>query len=327
MDYFNASREGNWEDGKNILFRNQSEENFAEKAGIRVEDLRGKISSGKSTLLKARESRLRPGLDDKILTSWNALMLKGYTDAYRVFGEERFLQAALRNAVFLKKNAMGKNGAMTRNHKDGKSSIQGFLDDYAFTISAFTALYQSTFDEKWLHTAQKLTEYVLSQFYDRRSGMFYFTNEQNADLIARNMELSDNVIPGSNSEMANNLFVLGHYFYEDRYIRMAEQMLANVQEDLHKNLFYYSNWAILELNFINKPLEVAILGEDYSSIRASMEEHYHPFVLLSGGSSEGKLKLLEGKLVEGETTIYVCREKICQLPVTDVSGALRQMKN
>jgi len=327
IEYYNITEEGNWEESKNILFRNQDDEKFAEQSGIKMEVLHETLLSGKSVLLKARELRVRPGLDDKILTSWNALMLRGYTDAYRVFGEEKFLKAALKNAEFLNKNAIRGKGEMTRNHKDGRSSIQGFLDDYAFTISAFTGLYQATFDEKWLNTAKKLTDYTLQYFYDKPSGMFFYTNEQKANLIARNMETSDNVIPGSNSEMAMNLFVLGHFFYEDSYMRISEQMLANVQEDLHKNLFYFSNWAMLELGFINRPHEVAILGKDFDEARKSMDEQYLPFVLLSGGKSEGGLQLLKGKLVNGQTTIYVCRDKTCKLPVTDAVQAVQQLKN
>jgi uncharacterized protein YyaL (SSP411 family) len=325
IDYYNITRDGNWEHGNNILYRLENDADFALREGITPENLAEVIQSCKTQLLEEREKRIRPGLDDKILTSWNALMLRGYTDAYRVFGEERFLTAALENAEFLVKNAINSHGEVTRNYKNGKSSIPGFLDDYAFTISAFTGLYQATFDEKWLKTARKLTEYAVEHFSENNSGMFYYTGAGNADLIARNMEISDNVIPGSNSEMARNLFILGHYLYNDSYIERARQMLSNVYEDMHKNIYYYSNWASLELHFIKKPYEVAILGEDYGNIRTSLDKHYLPFMLVSGGNSEGSLTLLEGKLVDGQTTIYVCREKACKLPVTNVEDALVQL--
>ena len=116
--------------------------------------------------MKVRNKRVKPGLDDKILTSWNALMLKGYIDAYRAFGEERFLKTALKNADFLTNNAIGKNGEITRNYKNGKSSVPGLLDDYSFTISAFIDLYQATFDEKWLYKANELTDYTILHFFD-----------------------------------------------------------------------------------------------------------------------------------------------------------------
>ena len=153
-----------------------------------------------------RNKRVKPGLDDKILTSWNAMMLRGYIDAYRAFGEERFLNSAIKNADFLSNNAISRNNEITRNYKNGKSSIPGLLDDYSFTISAFIDLYQATFDEKWLYKANELTDYTILHFFDTSSGMFYYTPDNHSDLIARKMEITDNVIPSSNSEMAMNLF-------------------------------------------------------------------------------------------------------------------------
>ena len=128
-------------------------------------------------MLKARSKRVRPALDDKILTSWNALMLKGYVDAYRIFDEQKFLDVALKNADFILKNIKKQDNRLDRNFKNGKSSINGFLDDYAFTIEAFIALYQASFDEKWLEEAQQLSAYVIAHFYDKKSGMFYYTSD------------------------------------------------------------------------------------------------------------------------------------------------------
>jgi uncharacterized protein YyaL (SSP411 family) len=325
MDYYNITEEGNWEEGRNILCRKQGDLEFAESYGLALSSLQDKITSGKSTLLEIRETRIRPTLDNKILTSWNALMLKGYIDACRVFGEERFLNSALKNADFLLKYAINEDGNITRNPKNDKSPIHGFLDDYAFTISAFIGLYQAMFDEKWLATANKLAGYVLKYFQDETSGMFYYTHEEYTDLIARNIEISDNVISGSNSEMARNLFALGNYFYEESYIRKSEQMLANVLEDVHRNIFYFSNWGILELNLISKPFEVAVLGDECEPVRKELDGHYLPDVLLSGGRQEGVLELHENKLLAGQTTIYVCRDRVCRLPVTEVSEALEQL--
>ncbi|MFC2112182.1 thioredoxin domain-containing protein [Bacteroidota bacterium] len=325
IEYFNITPEGNWEDGKNIPFRDGSDDKLAEKLGLSPPQIQKKIFVQKSQLLKAREKRVRPGLDDKILSSWNALMLRGYVDAYTAFNDQKFLDAAVRNAEFLLQNAISESGEMTRNHKEGKSTIHGFLDDYAFTISAFIGLYQATFDERWLSTANKLTAYSMEHFHDQNSGMFFYTHKEHSKLIARNMEISDNVIPGSNSEMAKNLFILGHYYYNEDYLRISEQMLANVQEDMQKNVFYFSNWAILELNFINKPYEVVILGDEYGSFQKELNNKYMPDAILSGGKQEGDLALHKNKLQEKQTTIYVCRGKMCKLPVITVSQALEQI--
>ncbi|MEX0981905.1 MAG: thioredoxin domain-containing protein [Bacteroidales bacterium] len=326
MNYYNVTNSGNWEHGKNILFRKQSDEEFAAKHKMNVDELRKIISEGETVLLKARSKRIRPGLDDKILTSWNALMLKGYVHAYRAFGEERFLKAALRNADFLLKNAIT-DGGITRNYKNGKSSIPGFLDDYAFVISAFIELYQATFDEKWLNEANELTGYTIKHFFDASSGMFFYSHNEHSNLISRKMEVSDNVIPASNSEMAKNLFFLGTLLYNEKYLGMAKQMLINVQNDVYQNIYFYSNWGIVEAQFISQPYEVAIVGKEYGTMRKEMDQHYLPNTLLLGGENEGSLELLQNKTIKGQTTIYVCRDKTCKLPVTTVQQALHQIKD
>lgn len=326
VDYYNVSKSGNWEHGKNILFRKQTDEEFAARHNIKVEDLNKTIANSKAALLKARNKRIRPGLDDKILTSWNALMLRGYVHAYRAFGEKGFLKAALKNADFLLENATTVDGGMTRNYKDGKSSIPAFLDDYAFVISAFIELYQATFDEQWLNKANELTGYTIEHFFDTSSGMFFYTHDDHSSLISRKMEVSDNVIPASNSEMAKNLFLLGTLLYNEKYVETAKQMLTNVQQEVHQNIYFYSNWGVVEAHFIHQPYEVAIVGKDFEVMRKEVDQHYLPHVLLLGGKNESNLELLENKLIEGQTTIYVCQEKVCKMPVTEVSKVLEQIK-
>ena len=205
------------------------------------------------------------------------------------------------------------------------ASINAFLDDYAFTISAFISLYQTTFDEKWIQDARHLTDYVIAHFHDPASGMFFYTSDIDPDLIARKMEVMDNVIPASNSEMAKNLYVLGTYFSKDDYTSLAKQMLNNVKAATFKSGAYFANWDILMSWFASPPYEVAILGDDYESIRKAFNTKYLPHVFFSGGTNEGKLSLLEGKLIKGQTTIYVCRNNTCKLPVTDVKEALEQI--
>ncbi|MDN5200104.1 thioredoxin domain-containing protein [Fulvivirgaceae bacterium BMA10] len=326
IDYYSIEEDGNWEHGNNILLREMKDEDFAEAHGLSVADLKEQVSKAKKLLLEARENKIRPGLDDKILTAWNALMIKGYADAYRVFDEETFLEMALKNAAFIKDKALSKNGQLTRNYKDGKASINAFLDDYAFTIEAFIALYQATFEEQWLFEAEKLLKYSLDHFFDEASGMFFYTSDLDPDLIARKMEVADNVIPSSNSAMAKNLYILGEYLYNEDYISKARQMLNNVKDKLNEGGPYYGNWDIVMSYFVNQPYEVAIVGDDFEAKRKAMDQHFLPNVLFMGGKNEGKLPLLENKLVEGRTTIYVCQNKSCRLPVTEVDRALTQIK-
>ena len=323
--YYNITSDGNWEHGNSILLRNETDETVADRFNISVTELNQKINDSKVKLMQVRNSRVKPGLDDKVLSSWNALMITGYTKAYRVFNEDRFLVSAITNANFLLQNAIAADGEMTRNFKNSKASINALLDDYAFTIAAFIELYQATFNEKWLTEAGKLTVYVLEHFFDDESKMFFYTHNQYADLIARKMELSDNVIPSSNSEMAKNLFLLGHFLGKDDYISKAKQMLINVEADVQRNIYFYANWGMLQALFTSPLYELAIMGDDFENKRQQFDVHYLPNTIFLGGNTEGKLVLLENKLITGQTTIYVCRDKACELPVTDVDNALAQI--
>jgi len=312
MDYYNVTEKGNWEDGVNILLKKASNKAIAQKYNITENELMQRIYEAKEMLLHERSKRIRPGLDDKMLTAWNGLMIKGYIDAYKAFDNEKYLKIALRNAEFINQKLKSDDNRLNRNYKNGKGTINGFLDDYAFTIDAFIAIYQATFNEKWLSNALELTDYCLAHFYDEISGMFYYTSDTDAALIARKMELSDNVIPSSNSAMAKNIYVLGHYFYNDNYIEMAKKMLYNVQKSTVTGGAYFANWDILMTWLATAPYEVAIVGEHCEAKRKEFELEYSPNVFLSGGKTEGTLELLKGKLVAGETTVYVCQNKVCR---------------
>jgi len=275
--------------------------------------------------MKARDNRVRPGLDDKILTSWNALMLKGYVDAYRAFNEETYLSIALDNANFLIDKCRRKDGGLNRNYKNGRSTINGFLDDYSLTIEAFIALYQVTFDEKWLTTAHELAQYAIDHFYDAETRMFFYTSDEDEALIARKKEISDNVISSSNSSIAKALFYLGHYYYKDEFIEMASSMLNNVKEQLTPNGPYYANWASLMTHFVQPIYEIAIAGDEAGQRRVELDTDYLPHVIFMGGKKEGNLELMQNKLIDGQTTIYVCQDKTCKLPVTKAEEAISLM--
>lgn len=325
IDYYSVTDNGNWENGSNILLKSGDDKKIAEKYNVTEAELNKRITEAKNILLAEREKRIRPGLDDKILTSWNALMLKAYVDAYRIFDDENYLEAALKNAEFINSKIKSKDNRLYRNYKNDKASINAFLDDYAFTIEAFISLYQATFNEKWLSEAKELLDYAVTHFYNKTSGMFYYTSDLDPELIARKMEISDNVIPSSNSAMGKNLFVLGKYFSNDEYIMMSKKMLNNVGQNTIKNGAYFANWNILLAWFVSDPYEIAIVGDDFELKRKEFDKHYLPNVFLSGGAKEGNLPLLENKLVKGQTTIYVCRNKTCKLPVSDTNEAKKQI--
>ena len=322
-DYYSITAKGNWENKKNILYHSDSLEEVANRHQVTVSDLEKILMAAREQLLIVRNKRIHPSLDDKILTSWNALMLSAYVDAYWALEEPVYLDVAINNAKFLKENMLKEDGKLWRSYANGKPSIDAFLDDYALLANASIKLYQATFDMQWLSLARSVTDYAILHFQDEATGFFYYTSNS-SQLIARKMEVADQVIPSSNSVMAEVLFKLGEYYSDDRYLTMSNRMLNQVTEEIGKEGLYYANWARLLGMHYFQPYEVAIMGDASLDKAKSLMTHYLPNVLLMGGTSEN-LPLLENKSVEGKTIIYVCRDKVCKLPVTEVDRALAQI--
>ena len=322
-EYYNINNYGLWEKGNYVLIRKNSDEEIIKKHNISIDELKQKKTFWKKTLLTEREKRSRPRLDDKSLTSWNALMLTGYLNAYRVFGEDRFLKIAQKNASFIINKQLREDGGLYHSYKDGKSTINGYLEDYASTIDAFIILYENTFNEKWLNTARDLTNYTFDHFHDDSNKMFYFTSDEDASLVTRNVEYRDNVIPASNSIMAKNLFKLSHYYDNETYAKTAKIMLNNVSTEIQNYPSSFSNWLDLMLNYTNDYYEVAIAGNSAFKKIQELNNHYLPNKLLAATEAENKMPLLLNRYNDDETMIYVCVNKACKLPVTEVKEALK----
>ena len=325
--YFNVNENGLWENGNYVLFRNQSDKAFALQNKLTLSELDSKVKNWKQILLSAKNKRPRPHLDDKTLTSWNALMIKGYVSAYRAFKNPHYKEVALKNANFIVKNQFQKDGSLYHSYKDGKSSIVGFSEDYATVIDAFISLYQITLDEKWLNKAKQLTNYAMTHFWDKKSNLFYFTSNAATGLITRKMEIADNVIPGSNSILAQNLFLLGHYYSNDTYSKTAQQMLNNVKEEALQSPTEYYNWLNLMLNYTGAYFEVAISGKDAMAKTSQLQSYYLPNILIAGATKESKLPILENRFAADQTYIYVCVDKACKMPEKEVTVAVSKIKN
>jgi uncharacterized protein YyaL (SSP411 family) len=211
------------------------------------------------------------------------------------------------------------------NYKDGKSTIDGFSEDYAHTIAAFIELYQATFDEQWLELSKKLMDYTMTHFLSKENSMFYFTSDNANNLIARKIDVLDNVIASSNSVLAESLFKLGHYYSNKSYTNLANQMLSNMNEDIENSPSGYTNWLVLYLNYSNPYYEVAISGPEAHSKLKALDRSYLPNILISGSNKNSDLPLLENKFIEDETFIYVCVNGTCKLPVEMAAKALEQI--
>ncbi len=323
-DYYRVSKKGNWENGNNILSPKMEKIEFAKKHNLTLEQFNKLLNKANSQLLNSREKRIRPSTDNKILTSWNALMITGLVDAYKAFGNDDYLQMALKNANFIETNMLLNDGSLYRNYMNGKSSITAFHDDYATLAQAFIDLYSVTFNKHWLTLSKKLTDYCVEHFLDDKSKMFFYTSDVSEKLIARKFELSDNVIPSSNSIMAKVLLKLGHYYDNENYIDISNKMLSHVIENINQSGPWYANWAQLYGMAVYGLYEVAIVGDDYKKINQKLQLNYLPTSIFLGGDTEN-LPLLDDKYVNGKTLIYVCKNKTCKLPTSSVNMAMEQI--
>lgn len=318
--YYSVNGTGYWEDGNYILLRSMSDEKFANQQGWTIDELEVHVNRVNALLKTERNHRTPPGLDDKCLTSWNAILLKGCVDAYFAFGDDYFLHLALKNARWIKNTQRGSDGTLKRTYKNGKSSIDGFLEDYAHAIAAFISLYQATFDSEWLHLAQEWTDFTLENFQDPTSKMFYFTSKDST-LIARKMELNDNVIPASNSVMASNLYLLGTLYQRPDYIEICQQMIANVYDGMEHYGSGYSKWADVLMHFIQPAVEVCITGPDWKANLGELTKQYLPHAIFAGGEKDD-LPILSNRIVPSTNQLFVCKEHVCMAPEQEVAKIL-----
>ncbi len=326
-NYFGINSYGLWEEEKYHLIRKFTNEEFSKKYDVSLNKLNKKVAQWRSLLTKHRSKKNKPRLDDKILTSWNALTLKGYVDAYKAFDDSHFLNIALKNANFIKENLIKQNGEVFRNYKNGKASINAYLEDYATLINAYLSLYQVTFDSQWLSLSKKLTDYVFNHFYDEKSNFFYYTSNLEKELIAKKIETDDNVIASSNSIMAKNLFLLSHFYENEEYLKVSKQMLHNISPEMNNFPSSHANWLSLYLNYTYPFYEVAISGNKALEKSTLLNKVYLPNKLVAGSLKESNLPLLKNRFSSKETYIYVCINKACKLPTSDVKKAINQLKN
>ena len=325
--YYSTSEVGNWE-YSNILHVTKSKDQILAELELTKPQLQEKLDIINSRLLEERENRVRPGLDDKILTGWNALMISGYIEAYKAFGIKEYLEIALKNAALLNKYQIQKDFRLNRNLKNGKSTINGFLDDYAALIKAFIDLYEVTLSDEWIEKANGLVDYVTKHFRNEENGMFHLTSNLDSPLISKSIETTDNVIPGTNSTMARNLARLGEITYNESYQTMSKQMLSNMIQNLEEASTpgFYSNWMQLWLDKLISPFEIVVIGPEASTFAAKLNKEYLAnSIVLGDVAPNNEIPLLKNKFVDGQTLIYVCENKVCQLPVDNVEDALSSM--
>ncbi|MEM9821064.1 MAG: thioredoxin domain-containing protein, partial [Bacteroidota bacterium] len=246
-EFYDVSEEGNWEE-KNILWRREPLEAFAERRQLDPEDFRQNLSESKAKLMQARAQRIRPGLDDKHLLSWNALQCIAYAKAYSALQDPTYLQAAERNLEFMLKNfKKGADFSLFHTYKNGKAQYDAFLEDYAYLIEALLEVYFVNFDLDLIHQATAFLEYVIAHFYDTDHHLFYFTSNDQSDVIVRKKDIYDSAIPSGNAVMAGNLWRLAILLDEAKYKQMATDMLLAVRTSILRYPLSFGQWSRVAL--------------------------------------------------------------------------------
>ena len=321
-EYYDVQRSGNWE-GKNALRVVEDEAKLIQKHSLDEESFKTKISAFKEAALKVRSSRIRPGLDNKIIAGWNGLTLSGLSESYQATNDNNILSLATQNAAFIK-NQLIKDGQLNR---FPDKEMEGFLEDYAAVIQGFIKYYETTFDWEYLEAAEVLMTRANEAFFDESENLYFFTSDESESLIARKKELFDNVIPSSNSIMTWNLIHLGTHFYDEEMIKKGKSMLAQVSDLLVQEPEYMSNWATTALELSGQFAEVVIIGDEFEKFGLEMNQNFIPNKILTASATERDSPLFEYKsAVNGETTIYVCYDKSCKRPVGTVAEATAQME-
>jgi uncharacterized protein YyaL (SSP411 family) len=333
--YFDISSLGNFE-GHNILHVDLEPGVVARLFNVTPERLIEVIERGRRILFDEREKRVKPGRDEKMLTAWNALMLRSFAEAARAFGSDEYAAVAGRNAEFLIRvmSYRTEDGALRllRTHKDGKSRLNGYLEDYAYLADALLSLYEATFDIRWFNDARALVDSMIDSFWDKEHGTFYFTSDDHEALITRTKDVYDNATPSGNSVAAEVLLRLALFTGEAEYRKKAEAVIGAVKELAVRSPNGFGRLLSAMDLAIGPSLEIAIIGEKESSEVKSMlkviNETYQPNKVVALGPARGIELLAHRELVDGKPVAYVCRDFVCDAPVTDpeaLRAALRAM--
>lgn len=321
-DYFEMGYLSDWE-GNKVLMCSQTDEIFLNEKGWTEVFFDQELKKLKKRLLNIRSERVFPGIDDKVLTGWNAMTVKGLAHAAVIFDEPRYLDLG-RDIITTLLNNQWDGNQLKRNFKNGYSTIDAFLEDYAHMIDGLIALHQADLEENWINAAVSLTEKAIQEFSDEKSGMFFFTDSR-SNLIARKMEINDNVIPSSNSVMAHNLFALGSLTGRMEWINRAEQMMYNVYDGMEMYGSGYSNWAMLLQRMITGQKEVVFAGNNVDEAISEFRGQIDIPVLLARVTESSTLSISQGRHSTDDLIIYVCEKGVCSLPVKSVAEAISRV--
>ncbi|MBP7475976.1 MAG: thioredoxin domain-containing protein [Pyrinomonadaceae bacterium] len=281
-------------------------------------------SDSRARLFAEREKRIKPGRDEKVLTAWNGLMLAAFADAAAVLGNEEYLQVAKRNAVFIR-TELQKDGRLLRTWKEGSAKLNGYVEDYANVADGLIVLYQVSGDVNYLVEARRLADLMITEFWDEENGGFFFTSNDHEELIVRNKDFYDNATPSGNSVAADVLLRLAKLTGEDKYERFAMTTLRLAATQLRRHPQGFGR-TLSALEFhLGVTREIALLGQRESSLASDVLQRYLPDAVIAISSdvkedSQVVSFLAERSQIDGKPTAYVCRDYVCERPVTTTEG-------
>ena len=332
MRIYGVSDEGNWE-GHNILNLHVDPKGLAAQLNVDAEDLDTRMTEARAKLYALRSKRIWPGLDDKILTSWNGLMLAAFAEAGQALGRPDYIDAAQSNADFLHRTMRGDSGRLLRTWKAGSDAkYNAYLEDYAFLVDGLLALYEATFETRWVDWARELAELMLAHFRDSKNGGFFDTSNDHEQLIHRPKDLQDNAVPSGNSMAAGALMRLSLLTGNGEYRQAAEKSTATMSKFMSQYPSGFGQWLNVASFILGEPREIALVGshKELAPLLEVVRDGYRPFQVVAAGSGDepAPLPLLENRpRVDGKGTAYVCRQFLCQAPVTKPQELARQLES
>jgi uncharacterized protein len=319
--YWGVTADGNFE-GSNILFVKGDRRALAARFSVSEDELDQTIRRAKSALYEVRQQRVWPGRDDKILASWNGLMVRGIAEAARAFANEKYRAVAIDSATFLFENLVT-DGRVLRSFKDGRARIAGYLEDHASLGLAALAIYELTFDGSWLDKARRLGDSVVRWFWDDETGAFYDTASDHEQLIVRPREVSDNATPSGTSLAVELLLRLAELFGDADDRRRATYVVESLAPAIGRYPSAFGNILGCADMLINGAIEVAIVGDpasdDFRALERTAADRYVPSLVLAGGArrDDDTIALLSARDTrDGQATAYVCRNYACEEPAT-----------
>ena len=330
--HYDVREGGNWE-GKSILHVANDAAVVAASLEMSEERLRALVEEARPTLLVVRERRVRPSLDDKVVVAWNGMMLKAFAEAGAALERKDWLDVARRNADFLLRELVS-DGRLLRSWRDGRaSSIKGYLEDYAFLADGLLALYEATFERRWLDESVRLADAMIDLFWDVDEEVFYDTGRDHEVLLVRPRDVFDNASPSGSSMAASLLLRLGLLTGRPEYGHHPPRLLRSVRDMMAQAPSGFANWLSALDFYLSDPREIAVIGpRQNADTRALLREvygRYLPNRVVAG--AEGAVAdpptplLVDRGTIDGRPAAYVCVNYVCQQPVTEPSALAEQL--